>query len=333
MADYKNIKGFNIQYLDSDPPNPIEGQMWFNSTTQTLKGAEVGGFPLGTWASGGDLNTARFQAGGAGTQTAGLAFGGALTGFVATNVTEEYNGSTWTTLPATLNTARRSRGVGATSSAALFIAGTADIGSPIDLANVESYNGSAWTEITDVNTARRNQGTAGIQTAALLFGGTSSPSALTELWNGTSWTEVNDLNTGRDNLGGFGSSTSAVGMGGVTTVRVANTESWNGTSWTEVNDLNTARDTPTGIGTSSSTGLSAGGRTDPGTYLGITESWDGTSWTEVADLATARADGAGQGIGSSTSGLLAGGAVAPGAVATTEEWTVPEYVVKTFTTS
>jgi hypothetical protein len=43
MADYKNIKGFNIQYLNSDPPNPIEGQMWFNSTTQTLKGAEVGG--------------------------------------------------------------------------------------------------------------------------------------------------------------------------------------------------------------------------------------------------------------------------------------------------
>jgi hypothetical protein len=51
MANYKNIKGFNIQYLDSDPPNPIEGQMWFNSTTQTLKGAEVGGAPLGTWAS------------------------------------------------------------------------------------------------------------------------------------------------------------------------------------------------------------------------------------------------------------------------------------------
>jgi hypothetical protein len=50
MADYKNIKGFNIQYLDSDPPNPIEGQMWFNSTTQTLKGEEAGGLPAGTWA-------------------------------------------------------------------------------------------------------------------------------------------------------------------------------------------------------------------------------------------------------------------------------------------
>jgi hypothetical protein len=57
MADYKNIKGFNIQYLDSDPPNPIEGQMWFNSTTQTLKGAEAGGAPIGTWSSGGTLNS------------------------------------------------------------------------------------------------------------------------------------------------------------------------------------------------------------------------------------------------------------------------------------
>jgi hypothetical protein len=103
MADYKNIKGFNIQYLDSDPPNPIEGQMWFNSTTQTLKGAEVAGFPAGTWASGGDLNTARSASGGAGTQTAGLVFGG---GSPVTGATESYNGSTWTTLPATLNTAR-----------------------------------------------------------------------------------------------------------------------------------------------------------------------------------------------------------------------------------
>jgi hypothetical protein len=72
MADYKNIKGFNIQYLDSDPPNPIEGQMWFNSTTQTLKGAEVGGAPIGTWASSGAVNNARGWMASAGTQTAGM---------------------------------------------------------------------------------------------------------------------------------------------------------------------------------------------------------------------------------------------------------------------
>jgi len=47
MANYKNIKGFSIQYLDSDPPNPIEGQIWFNSTSGTFKGAEAGGVAAG----------------------------------------------------------------------------------------------------------------------------------------------------------------------------------------------------------------------------------------------------------------------------------------------
>ena len=78
MADYKNIKGFNIQYLDSDPPNPIEGQMWFNSTTQTLKGAEAATIVDATWASGGDLNTARNTKGTtAGTQNASSVFANA----------------------------------------------------------------------------------------------------------------------------------------------------------------------------------------------------------------------------------------------------------------
>jgi hypothetical protein len=81
MADYKNIKGFNIQYLDSDPPNPIEGQMWFNSTTQTLKGAEAATIVDATWASGGDLNTARSELAGTGTQTAALAIAGSWSRF------------------------------------------------------------------------------------------------------------------------------------------------------------------------------------------------------------------------------------------------------------
>jgi hypothetical protein len=60
MANYKNIKGFSIQYLDSDPPNPIEGQIWFNSTSGTFKGAEAGGATC--WYLGicwHQLNTAR----------------------------------------------------------------------------------------------------------------------------------------------------------------------------------------------------------------------------------------------------------------------------------
>ena len=55
MATYKEIKGVTIQALDEDPVEFV-----------------------GTWASGGNLNTARGNGlGGAGIQTAALAFAGA----------------------------------------------------------------------------------------------------------------------------------------------------------------------------------------------------------------------------------------------------------------
>jgi hypothetical protein len=150
MADYKNIKGFNIQYLDSDPPNPIEGQMWFNSTTQTLKGAEVGGAPVGTWASGGDLNQSKTFGGGAGTQTATLIFGGNATPI--TSNTEAYNGSSWTEVN-NLNTGREGISGNGTQTAAFSVGGT--LGSPPGyLGNTEIWDGTSWTEVNDTNNPR-----------------------------------------------------------------------------------------------------------------------------------------------------------------------------------
>ena len=46
------------------------------------------------WTVGGNMITARFGLGGAGTQTAGLGFGGYGSGGYKTS-TEEYNGTTW----------------------------------------------------------------------------------------------------------------------------------------------------------------------------------------------------------------------------------------------
>jgi len=37
MATYKEISGFNIKSLATDPANPLEGEMWYNSTSGTLK--------------------------------------------------------------------------------------------------------------------------------------------------------------------------------------------------------------------------------------------------------------------------------------------------------
>jgi hypothetical protein len=38
MASYKNIRGIAIKSYAGDPANPIEGQIWYNSVTNQLKG-------------------------------------------------------------------------------------------------------------------------------------------------------------------------------------------------------------------------------------------------------------------------------------------------------
>jgi hypothetical protein len=55
--------------------------------------------------SPGSLNTQRQLLAGAGTQTAGLAFGGYIT--AETAATEEYDGTSWASNPTGLNTIRR----------------------------------------------------------------------------------------------------------------------------------------------------------------------------------------------------------------------------------
>ena len=73
MAEYKGIKGFNIQTVSSDPPAPFAGEVWYNSTSATVKYFAV--LPA-AWSTGGNLGTARRQVGNAGLQDAALCFGG-----------------------------------------------------------------------------------------------------------------------------------------------------------------------------------------------------------------------------------------------------------------
>ena len=74
MANYRDIKGFQVQSLDSDPVQNV-----------------------GSWASGAALNTGRQYVGGAGTATAALTFGGTTTPpVVYKDLVESYNGTTWT---------------------------------------------------------------------------------------------------------------------------------------------------------------------------------------------------------------------------------------------
>ena len=102
MATYQELKGAKIKNYTEDPDNPYVGQLWYNTTTDSLRiRKETSG---NAWSSGGDLNTARGEGGSAGTQTAALAFGGETPPDIA--ITEAYNGSTWTEVN-DLTTARR----------------------------------------------------------------------------------------------------------------------------------------------------------------------------------------------------------------------------------
>jgi hypothetical protein len=72
MAEYINIRGQSIEVVASDPANPTVGQIWYNSTSNTLKGGGV--TTAGAWATGNNMNTSRaVELGSCGTQTAALA--------------------------------------------------------------------------------------------------------------------------------------------------------------------------------------------------------------------------------------------------------------------
>ena len=95
------------------------------------------------------------------------------------------------------------------------------------MGKTETWNGTNWTETTDLNTARVSLAGSGTNTAALAFGGAPNPNgALTEQWNGSNWTEVNDLNAARDVLGGVGTTAASLAFGGTPPVG-GQTEEWN----------------------------------------------------------------------------------------------------------
>ena len=57
MATYKEIRGTHIVSVTSDPPSPVNGQMWYNSTDKVVKGFTSN--PVGSWSTDANMNTAR----------------------------------------------------------------------------------------------------------------------------------------------------------------------------------------------------------------------------------------------------------------------------------
>ena len=319
MADFSTIKGFTVQSLASDPSNPVEGQVWYNTTSTVLKGYGKQG--TGAWASGGTANNSHNIAYAAGTQTATLIWAGGTSGVSSnSNKTESYNGTAWTEL-ALLGTARRNGGYAGTQTSALCAGGQVPAASTLN----ESWDGTSWsTESVLTTLTGRGTRAAGTSDSAVLAFGDDSYSAASTLWNGTSWTAQPSMTTSRAYSGPIGTSTSAIATGGYPVSPAQSVNYWDGSTWAEGADMVDGRNYAGACGPNNESGLVFGG--DAPGLSALTESYNGTAWTEVADLATAR-EGV-QGGGTAVT-AIAGGGYSPDQTVS-EEWNVPD-AIKTFT--
>jgi hypothetical protein len=126
------------------------GQVFYNSTSNAFKVTQQSA-SAGTWASITPTNTPRRGAMGAGTETNGMV----IAGFPAPNVNVEiYNGSSWTEV-ANINNSRGYGGTATnspTTSAIIFGGDNRNPALPGFSSNVETWNGTSWTETTDLPT-------------------------------------------------------------------------------------------------------------------------------------------------------------------------------------
>ena len=323
MSTYKEIRGLKVRDYTTNPDNPIEGQLWYNTTDNVAK-YQIPDV-LSSWSTAVDLPYSTTGASGVGSKTAALIFGGETpSGEVTTTV--KYNGTSFSSTGSLNEKAQITLNFGTQTSA---IAAGGERTPPGVSSKTEQFNGSAWSETGDLNTARRNGGGSGPSASTgVVFGGGEHPSynSNTESWNGTCFSETTDLPTGQAGSSAGDSATAALFFGGPINPSPpyisATTLAYNGSAWTTVNSMNTSRRIgPRGssVGANSSGGAYyAGGNT--GSTVGNMETWDGTSWTETGDLNVARYNVAG--AGSSTDAIVTSGTGPASYMANTEEFSV-----------
>lgn len=186
------------------------------------------------WTMSSDVNYPRYGVAAAGSQAAGLCFGGYNGGSLAYN--EEYDGSSWS-IGGVLNAANYYLEGAGTQTAGLSIGGVS--------ANTtsEEYNGSSWSVGGTLNEGRREFAGFGVQTAAVACGGHDADGERsTEEYNGATWTAVNEMNQGGEWIWGTGIQTAGLAGNGRkfddTSLRYYTTESYDGNVWSIENDSN-----------------------------------------------------------------------------------------------
>ena len=242
-----------------------------------------------SWTEGDNLNTTRGYLGGGrnSTQTAGLAFGGTTSTGPdnpgATNATEEYDGSSWTSVNNMNYSARNLGGLG-TQTSALSAGGV-----PV-LATSGEYDGTNWTAGTSLPAGLQdNYGMTGATlTAGLLAGGEGPPGSTvsnTFEYDGTNWTAGGTLPTATRENGMSGIQTAALMFGGADPSTTGRTIGYDGTAWSTRPSLGTARAQAGGAGTATAAFCAGGLVPSPGATT-ATEEFTGATETATASTLT-----------------------------------------------
>ena len=261
MATYEDIYGKRVKEFDSDPTldSTYEGQVWYNSTSGTLKSLVA----FGAWRSGGNLSqdTKDIAGQSGGTLTAAIKVAGNMPSGKS-NVVDLYDGTAWTN---TTNYPIAAEGVGCFGVQTAQVSYGGDTGSYVNTVN--EWNGSSWTGGTAYPQTISRSGGCGTEPAGLAIGGyDGSASAVCKEYNGSSWTAAGGLSTAAPVKGASGSQTACL------STNSAGTENYDGTSWTAGTNLSS----PRGFGVAASRNgtstflIIAGGSTPPGAGSNLT---------------------------------------------------------------
>jgi len=328
MSDYSEIKGTTISTVASDPANPVNGQLWYNSTSGDLKQAEV---TSGAWSSGGNMGAAIYHHAGFGTQTAAVMAGGhTYFAYDYRANTEEYDGTSWTA-GGNLSTGRRAPAGAGTLTSGLVVSGSTGtvgqggLGTPTT--STEEYDGTSWTAGGTITlesaTGATPRATGASSSSAIAVGGDDDSggpgvyacSNKTQHYDGTSWTAGGNLSTGRKYHQVMGTETDGLAAGGGTgfysSDAITSTEEYDGSSWSSGGNLNDYKRFNAESGISSSSGAWTGGARDDNNYGGPTdgaiETYNGTSWSIGPTMSQLRGNAAG--AGNYAAGLAAAGSI------------------------
>jgi len=342
MAGYNEIRGLRVKYLSANPSNPEEGEVWYNSTLGQLK-ANVSGSAV--WTSGGTLNTKR-SATIAGTVSAGLASFGYIyppsSPEGGSYVTEEYNGTAWTSAN-NGNTQRYQVNSTGTQTAAVAFggyAGTGDAGPYSVTTAFENYNGTTWTNLTGAPTAKAGDAPlAGTSTALVQVAGivdtSGTPSNQVQEYNG-SWSAGENYPASAQSVSAAGTLTAAIFMGGATNApgssKLDTAFEYDGTDFTATGSITTAS---TGFGgrTGTQTASIFAGGASP--FNNTTLEYNGSVFAVNPATPVSGRPQIGQGkmSGTSNTAALVCGAGGTPTMTTTEEFAGAVVEVKTLTTS